>query len=220
MTLDQVDKEYLFNKYQLSFDTLSSYIAATYDPEIMRTLGFDAVRDSLSDGQTASKLWVVDQLCMFLGIQNKSVCVLGGWVGLLCKFIADYGKVASITNVELDGSLETINRRIMGGSKSKFDFCFADMYEFDYDQKQFDIYINTSGEHIPSLKEWIEKIPEGKIVIIQSNDFFSHPQHINCVDSIQELIEKVEQADNVKNIIYRGTMKLPIYNRFMVMLTT
>ena len=71
-----VTKTELFQKYRLNFHTLSSYISATYNPEVMANLDFDAVRDSLSDGQTASKLWVADVLNQFLEVKTKSVRVL------------------------------------------------------------------------------------------------------------------------------------------------
>ena len=216
----QVSKNDLFAKYKLDFHTLSGYISATYNPEVMANLDFAAVRDSLSDGQTASKLWVVDVLSQFLEIKSKSVGVFGGWVGILCRFLYDFVGVKSVDNIEIDGTLEKVNQIVMGRFFERSKFIHSDMYDFDYEANQYDVYINTSGEHIPSLKEWIEKIPAGKIVIIQSNDFTSHPQHINCVASEQELEEKISEASNVKNVVYRGVMKLPIYNRFMVVAIT
>jgi hypothetical protein len=94
------------------------------------------------------------------------------------------------------------------------------MYEFPYCDDQFDVYVNTSGEHIPSIKDWIEMIPKGKIVCVQSNDYFSHPQHISCINNEEELRDQVEEANNVKQVVYTGTMELPIYNRFMVIALT
>jgi len=213
-------KEQLFEKHKLSFFTLSSYIQATYDPEVSKNLDFSAVRDSLSDGQTASKLWVVDEVSKFLNFREKSICVFGGWVGLLCRLFIDVSGVKSVTNVEIDGTLEKVNQYVMSGHQDKFQFIHSDMYEFPYKEQEFDVYVNTSGEHIPSLKEWIEMIPAGKIVCIQSNDYFSHPQHINCVNNVTELESLILEANNVKNTVYRGTLELPIYNRFMVIALT
>lgn len=215
-----ITKDELFQKYRLSFYTLSSYISATYNPEVMANLDFEAVRDSLSDGQTASKLWVVDTLNQFLDIKLKNVGIFGGWVGILSRFLHDFVGVSSVTNIELDGTLEKVNQIVMGRYVERSKFVHSDMYDFDYDANQFDVYINTSGEHIPSIKDWIEKIPPGKIVIIQSNDYFSHPQHINCVNNVRELEEKILESSNVKDTIYRGTLSLPIYNRFMVVALT
>ena len=215
-----VTKENLFSKFKMNFFTLSSYVQATYDPEVSKNLNFEAVRDSLSDGQTASKLWVVDEVSKFLGFRDKSVCVFGGWVGLLCRFFIDIPGVKSVANVEIDGTLELVNRYVMSGHQDKFQFIHSDMYEFPYQDREFDVYVNTSGEHIPSLKEWIEMIPTGKIVCIQSNDYFQHPQHINCVNNVAELEAQAFAAKNVKDVVYRGTLELPIYNRFMIIALT
>jgi hypothetical protein len=220
MQESKVTKEELFSKYKMSFFSLSSYVQATYDPEVSKNLNFEAVRDSLSDGQTSSKLWVVDEVSKFLDFDKKSVCVFGGWVGLLCRFFIDLAGTKSIANVEIDGTLELVNRYVMSGHQDKFRFIHSDMYEFPYNEQEFDVYVNTSGEHIPSLKEWIEMIPSGKIVCIQSNDYFSHPQHINCVNNVAELEAQAFTANNVKDVIYRGTLELPIYNRFMIIALT
>lgn len=220
MQESKISKEELFSKHKLSFFALSSYIQATYDPEISKNIGFDVVRDSLSDGQTASKLWVVNELSKFLNFEQKSVCVFGGWVGLLCRFFIDLAGTKSIANVEIDGSLEKINQCVMSGHHDKFRFINSDMYEFPYSDKQFDVYVNTSAEHIPSLKEWIEMLPSGKIICIQSNDYFSHPQHVSCVNNVGELENLTRSAANVKDVVYRGTLELPIYNRFMVIALT
>lgn len=215
-----ITKEELFSKFRLGFHTLSSYVQAMYDPEVTKNLEFSAVRDSLSDGQTASKLWVVNEVSKFIGINEKSICVFGGWVGLLCRLFIDFVGTKSIANVEIDGTLELVNQYVMSGHRDKFRFIHSDMYEFPYDDQQFDVYVNTSGEHISSLKEWIEMIPTGKIVCIQSNDYFSHPQHINCVNNVGELENLTRSAANVKDVVYRGTLELPIYNRFMVIALT
>ena len=220
MSESTATKDELFLKDRMSFYTLSSYICATYNPEVMKNLDFEAVRDSLSDGQTASKLWVVDLVNQFLTAKSMKVAVFGGWVGILCRFLYDYVGPAGVDNIELDGTLEKVNEIILGRYAEKSKFIHSDMYDFDYDANQYDLYINTSGEHIPSIKEWIEKIPSGKYIILQSNDFTSHPQHINCVNSATELEQKVFEAANVKDVIYRGTLSLPIYNRFMVVAKT
>ena len=213
--------EALFAKYRLDFLTLSEYMMACYDHRITNTLSFEDVRDSLSDGQTASKLWVVDALSEVGNWETKSACVFGGWVGLLCRFMLDYLNFKHVTNLELNGDLRGVNWFTNEMRyPERFAFVASDMYDFDYEQNQFDLYINTSGEHIPSLKDWVEKIPAGKHVLIQSNNYFDHPQHINCVNSVQELLDKVLEAKNVNLVEYSGELIMPQYTRFMVIVRT
>lgn len=210
----------LFEKYRLNPKIITEYIAATYDPRVMEHLSFEAVRDSLSDGQMASKLWVVSILSQFLGVRDKRIAIFGGWVGILGRLLHEFLGPRSVDNIEIDETLSRVNNLVMGRFASDSKFIHCDMYNFDYASVQYDVYVNTSAEHIECLKDWIEKIPKGKIVIVQSNDFFSHPQHINCVNNVTELEEQALSASNVKDVVYRGTLELPIYNRFMIVALT
>jgi hypothetical protein len=74
-----------------------------------------------------------------------------------------------------------------------------------------DTIINTSCEHIANFKEWYAKIPNGKLVILQSNNFFEVEEHVNCVGSIEEFAVKAP----MDNILYSGELELPKYKRFM-----
>lgn len=213
-------KEELFNKYSLSFNVLSSYMSALYDGKVNTHLDFAEVRDSLSDGQTASKLWIIDEL-KNLNLPIKSVNVFGGWVGLLCRFLFEYLDCQTVANVEIDETLLTVNNFLNKMTYGeRFKFIHNDMYEFDYQNDPVDLYINTSGEHIVSIADWIEMIPENKLVLVQSNNFFFHPTHINCVNTAEELKAQILNSSNIKSIEYCGTLKLPIYNRFMVIAKT
>ena len=75
-----------------------------------------------------------------------------------------------------------------------------------------DTFINTSCEHIPNFKEWYAKIPEGRLVILQSNNFFEVEEHVNCVSNIDEFIEMAPMSE----LMYSGSIDLPKYKRFMV----
>ena len=53
-----------------------------------------------------------------------------------------------------------------------------------------DLIVNTSCEHIADLRGWLDLLPKGTSVLLQSNDYFSEPTHINCVESV-EAFEKL-----------------------------
>ena len=48
-----------------------------------------------------------------------------------------------------------------------------------------DLIVNTSCEHIADLRGWLDLLPKGTNVLLQSNDYFSEPTHINCVESVE-----------------------------------
>ena len=48
-----------------------------------------------------------------------------------------------------------------------------------------DTIVNTSCEHIINFDGWYNLIPEGKLVILQSNDYIDVEEHVNCPKDIQ-----------------------------------
>ena len=59
--------------------------------------------------------------------------------------------------------------------------------------------------------EWLDKLPSNKRVIIQSNDYFSHKEHVNCKQTLEEF-----QKDCRLNVDIAATMPTEKYNRFMI----
>ena len=52
-----------------------------------------------------------------------------------------------------------------------------------------DTIINTSCEHIHDFELWYNKIPKGKLIILQGNDYFELNEHVNC-SADQDSFEK------------------------------
>ena len=71
--------------------------------------------------------------------------------------------------------------------------------------------INTSCEHINNFKEWYDKIPVGKIVILQTNNYFDLPEHVNCSKSLDDFAEQTPMTE----VLYAGELSLEKYSRFM-----
>ena len=71
--------------------------------------------------------------------------------------------------------------------------------------------INTSCEHIENFSEWYSKIPTGKLVILQSNDYFEVEEHVNCSKSISQF----SRSCPMKETLFEGELFLPDYTRFM-----
>ena len=76
--------------------------------------------------------------------------------------------------------------------------------------------INTSCEHIEDFDTWYNSIPDGKLVILQNNNYFDIEDHISCVKDIEEFREQCP----INNLLYGGTIELNEmeggYNRFML----
>ena len=72
------------------------------------------------------------------------------------------------------------------------------------------LIINTSCEHMTD--EWFYNLPPDMMVCLQTNDYFSNEQHINCVESIDEALEKYQFT----RVYYSGELDTQLYKRFMI----
>ena len=78
-----------------------------------------------------------------------------------------------------------------------------DSIEFEYGH----MLINTSCEHMRPLN-----VKPRTYVVLQSNNYRTVEDHINCVDSCDELVEQYE----LSHTYYTGSLDFPTYTRFMV----
>jgi hypothetical protein len=83
------------------------------------------------------------------------------------------------------------------------------------EKTQPNLIINTSAEHMPSI--WFDKFvnrPQetDPLFVIQTNNLFEVPEHVNCVHSVDHLIKKF----NMTRIEYAGELQLKGYKRFMI----
>jgi hypothetical protein len=183
----------------------------------------DAIRDSddryrtlesFWKGQVNSKVWLIDNLEKVLFLDKRhNIVIHGGWNGVLSSLLFNSNiDIKHITSIDIDPICEkvakTINRR--QDLESRFSAITADMCSYQYDA---DIVINTSCEHITQeqYNQWLKNVPKKSLVVIQSNDYRDLEEHVNCVDTLQEL----EQKSNLK-IIFSDKLALQKYNRFMV----
>ena len=74
-----------------------------------------------------------------------------------------------------------------------------------------DTIINTSCEHIENFSEWYDKIPYGKLLILQSNNYFSIAEHFNCSKSLEDF----EIQTPMRQVKYSNKLDLGEYTRYM-----
>ena len=74
-----------------------------------------------------------------------------------------------------------------------------------------DTIINTSCEHIEDFKKWYNNIPNGKILILQTNNYFDLDEHINCSKSVEDFSEQTA----MEKTLYQGELVLDKYSRYM-----
>jgi len=187
----------------------------------------DILVDAYSIGQITSKLWLIEHLPDDLGV----VFICAGWYGTLASFMFDRArdKFTKIRSFDIDPSCysvaDNINRTwVIDGWQ--FKASTLDIHDIAYPTthttyrangtsqtlvEEPDTIINTSCEHIKDFDIWYDNIPKGKIVVLQSNDFFDVAEHINCVSSLTEFTEQTP----LTTVLYQGELPLEKYTRYM-----
>jgi len=169
--------------------------------------------ESFWKGQIRSKIWLTEAVQALNLYGDKRIVIHGGWNGVLASimFNSKIG-IKHITSLDIDPVCEeianTVNKRYE--MEGKFTAVTADMCNYKYDA---DIVINTSCEHITQeqYEQWLDNVPKGATVVLQSNDYFNHEEHIRCAIDLDDFT----QMSKIK-AIWRGTLDTPKYNRFMI----
>ncbi len=188
---------------------------------------------ALSHGQIQSKKWLLEE---WSKIQDEPIdmsYVLGGWLGILplMHFEKSYNLSKKFRNFDIDPKAIQFSERIckhLVQDDWKYKGVVMDLYEMNYELTEYetakadgsmekfveraDVIINTSCEHLDDFELWLSKIPFGTRLILQSNNFFAEPTHVNCVGSLQAFKEQAHLSD----LQFSGTLDLNHYQRFML----
>jgi hypothetical protein len=192
------------------------------------TEGFN--EDCLSQGQIQSKTWLVETL-KTLDVDLGIVFLCAGWYATLATMIFESDiQVNKIRSFDIDDSCrliaETFNKPWVL-QDWKFKTATYNILDIDYSGFTYNVFrsdgtacelhdapdtvINTSCEHIENFDEWYNKIPNGKLVILQSNNYFEIEDHVNCVRGPLQFAEQAPMSE----CLYQGAIELPKYTRFM-----
>jgi len=186
--------------------------------------------DCFSQGQIKSKLWLLNELKK-TKLDLGTVFICAGWYCTLATMIFESKlNVKEIRSFDVDPSclkIAEIFNKPWVMQDWKFKPATYDIHDIDYDSFDYsvmrtngteckltsspDTIINTSCEHIRDFDKWYNKIPNGKLVILQGNDYFELNEHINCSADQDSFSEKAPMTD----VLYLGTIDCDKYKRFM-----
>lgn len=167
--------------------------------------------DAFWRGQILSKEWLIDNLRPFVNT-TVTVEIHGGWVGTLASMLFQSGlPIRGIHSIDIDPSCEPIANEMnqIELEQGRFRAITADMAEVTMSS---DIVINTSCEHIEQekYKSWLSRQSKDSILVLQSNNY-KIPEHIRTAVDVEDF---KTQCDI--NVLWEGTLELPLYNRFML----
>ncbi|OJF92349.1 class I SAM-dependent methyltransferase [Pararhizobium antarcticum] len=172
------------------------------------------VGNAFNHKQVACKVWARDSLFDSLGGTFGRIVLLGGWYGVLAGMLFDDARfsIERIDSVDIDESVADVARTLNACAGARFQALTQDMYALDYAGLHADLVINTSCEHIANLRAWLSLLPAGTRVLLQSNDYFSEPTHINCVPSLEAFVAQA----GLSQLDYSGALPMKKYTRFML----
>ena len=179
---------------------------------------FKRVMDSLNSSQLQSKLWLIEELNR-IEIKATNVCLIAGWYAqYVVPLLLDiFPSIQLIENFEIDKDIREMtyrfNKRFKDEDKYRVTIKNIMFKELGREH-DFDLVINCACEHMFPMWKFREINEEqDPVYVLQSSDDDTHEDHINCIQSADELIEQARILD----VIYSGSIKL--HNgttRFMV----
>jgi len=176
------------------------------------------IRDASSTSQLQSKLWLVSEI-VNLNKDVERVALLAGWyANFITPLLVDELGVKYILNLDSDPDVKTISYKFNKRHKINKDqtknrdvVCLYRCETHDVMFKPinygyFDLVINTSCEHMFPMKKFRELNGgnSNPIYVLQSSNDRQYDDHINCVDSADELADQSDIVD----VMYSGEREL------------
>ncbi len=167
-----------------------------------------SIINSVNPNQEKSKKWLVEKSKEYFDFyDNPKICIAAGWYGDLANKLKSFTK-HKIISFDKDPITKKIGEKLY----KDIWFQIKDIKNFNFEC--YDIIICTSCEHLNQklIDKMIYKARNNTLIILQSNDYKSIKDHINCYNNVNEF----KLTLNLKKIFYSGSIKLENCNRFMV----
>lgn len=182
-------------------------------------------KDALSRNQIKSKFWLLDKLDQFdICSTNKAslidtainptALIVGGWVGMI-PFLASMRniKLGKVVNIDIDTSVHAASLELNLPFYPTYKNLSNDIRSINFSKCKRPVIIDTIVEHFENHGEWVKTLPAGAMVILQGNNMFDVPDHVNCHNSLAEFLSSCGLLD----IIWAGELTLFKCTRFMVL---
>lgn len=189
-------------------------------------------KDCFSRGQLQSKIWLIQELKK-CNVDLGTVYLCAGWYATLAVMLFESGiQIDKIRSFDIDPTCQdiadTFNKNWFKDNW-RFKAVNKDVMHITYDEHWWeawsaannrmskpicdkpDTIINTSCEHLPDFVGWYNKIPQGKLVVLQANDYHEVEEHVNTYNSVEEFSASAPMT----TVLYEGELELPKYTRFM-----
>jgi len=171
-----------------------------------------SIINSENSRQHACKDWLINQTENYIGIkENFSICIAGGWYGLMAhKLRKKYGtRITKLSSFDRDKQCIMIGELMYPESDINFEWQSIQ----NYNPINYDVIVSTSCEHFSDkdLNSFLSKKQLNSVVILQSNNYNSISDHVNCKNSLQEFADAVNLT-----ILDQQQLQTEAYTRYMI----
>ncbi len=211
--------------YRDILEGLAIYQGSVLQRDVLRTLSTcqaPGIGVALNKNQMASKMWLADALLDAVGARLGEVLVLGGWFGVLAAVLLHDRRfvIARVQSVDLDPGCAPVAEALNATHVAAGTFAArtADMLDLDYAALPMEsdgapcVIVNTSAEHLADFGAWYARIPSGRLLVIQSNDYFACPEHVSSVRDLAAFRAQAPMAE----VLFAGERRMRHYTRFML----
>lgn len=196
-------------------ETANNWSRAWSETNTQKPWAFNRILDSSTTSQMQSKLWIAVELNK-LKLKYKKVALIGGWFAqFITPLLIENLNVDIVHNYDIDKDAKIISYKFNRRFKEKKQYqAFGDNVFIKPLTKNYDMIINTSCEHMFPMRKFRELNPNLKpIYVLQSTNETKYEDHINCVESAEELANQA----NLQEVLYSGLKVLDNrMTRFMV----
>jgi|DEB0MinimDraft_6_1074348.scaffolds.fasta_scaffold74724_2 hypothetical protein len=198
------------------------------------------IYESLSPNQLTSKRWLINELVKIKQIygpwslpdnkwddKGNSIEIVGSWYGFpLIDMLSSKIPIRNIDCWDIDFEARMIAKQYIEIFKPKKTQVYdQDYFHHERDGSRAHLLINTSSEHMTDsfwMMDEMFGIPrehlgdrkqfyvKNPLIVIQSNNMRDIPEHVNCVDSADELVE----LHKIKRVAYKGEQNMIEWDGF------
>lgn len=171
-----------------------------------------AIINSENDRQQACKDWLIKHTENYIALKDQfSVCVAGGWFGLMAHKLRErYGdRITKLVSFDRNKQCMEIGKMLYPDSSIQFEWQTVE----NFNPIEFDVIVSTSCEHFSDqvLNDFIARKQTNAVVVLQNNNYFCLPEHTNCKHSLEEFADSLDL-----NILEQLQMHTNAYTRYMV----
>lgn len=176
---------------------------------------------ALNRNQVTSKLWLAECLRQSAGASFGTVTVLGGWFGVLGAILLSDRRlsISRVVSVDVDPRCAPVAESLNATEvrAGRFVARTSDMRTIDYAPRAGtagppDLLINTSCEHLAGFNQWYARVPDGQLIVLQSNDYYAIADHVNCVPDLDAFRAQAP----LRKELFAGEQAHKRYRRFML----